>query len=133
MTEHLESSYPSDICLLLWAFAEQLWLTSQVVPVLSELEHPAGIPEDQLGAALAYLEVLWIDAARRAAQTDTALAQLDAAVAGDRSLHQKARRYHASVRNQRRAVSRRVARALAGPACAARAAARGQEHEHAGF
>src|ERR1035437_4128972 len=115
MTEHLDSSYPSDICLLLWAFAEQLGLTTQVVPVLSELEHPATIPEDQLGAALAYLEVLWIDAARRSAQTDAAYAQLDAAATnGDRALHQKARTYHAAVRDLRRAVARRVARAPAG-------------------
>ena len=134
MTQHPDSAYPADICLLLWAYAEQLWLTSQVVPVLSELEHPATIPEDQLGAALAYLEVLWIGAARRAAQTDAAHAQLDAAATnGDRALHQKARTYHATVRDLRRALSRRVARALAAPAGAARAAARGHEHEHAGF
>jgi hypothetical protein len=134
MTEHVDSSTPPDICLVLWAHAEQLWLSSQVVPVLIELEHPTSIPEDQLGAALAYLEVLWIDASRRAAHTEAAHAQLEgAATNGDRALHQKARTYHAAVRDQRRAVSRRVARALAGTGSAACSSARGHDHEHAGL
>ena len=33
--------------------------------------------EEQLGAALAYLEVLWVEACRRALETDAALAELD--------------------------------------------------------
>jgi hypothetical protein len=133
MTQHLDSSNPSDISLVLWAYAEQLWLTSQVLPVLDQLEHPELIPEDQLGAALAYLEVLWIDAARRAAQTEAAFAQLDAAATnGDRALNQEARTYHATVRDLRRAVSRKVAVTLAGPASAAYAVARDHSHEHAG-
>jgi hypothetical protein len=129
MTDHLHSSYPSDICLLLWAHAEQLWLTTQVVPVLRQLECPGTIPEDQLGAALAYLEVLWLDAARRAVQTDAAYAQLDAAASnGDRALHQKARTYHAAVHELRGSVSRHVAQLLAGPGHDAGTAARGHEH-----
>ena len=133
MTQHLDSSNPSDIGLLLWAYAEQLWLTSQVLPVLEQIERPQSIPEDQLGAALAYLEVLWIDAARRGAQTDAAFAQLDAAATnGDRALNQKARAYHATVRDLRRTVSRKVALTLAGPACAAYAVGHDHAHEHAG-
>ncbi len=71
-------SHPPDICLLLRAHGEQRWLTSEVVPVLRQLEQPGAIPEDQLGAALAYLEVLWIDARMRAAETDAAYAKLQA-------------------------------------------------------
>ena len=68
------------------------------------------IPEDQVGAALAYLEVLWLDASGRAAETDAARAALDRASAErDRVLYEKARRYHAAVRRLRTAVGRRVA------------------------
>ena len=64
-------SPPSDICLLLRAHAEQRWLCHEVLPVLRQLERGDSLPEEQLGAALAYLEVLWIEASQRAAETDT--------------------------------------------------------------
>jgi hypothetical protein len=118
MADNLNSSYPSDICLLLWAHAEQFWLSTQIVPVVRQLQCPGTIPEDQLGAALAYLEVLWLDAARRAAQTDGAYAQLDAATNGDRALNQRARTYCASIRELRSSVSLHVERLLASPAIA---------------
>ena len=125
--DHDNSPYPSDICLLLRAHGEQRWLLSEVLPVLRELERPQLIPEDQLGAALAYLEVLWIDAARRAAETEAAFDQLLATdAAGDRLLHGEARQYHAAVRALRDSASRQATRLIALPG------RRRRSHEHAG-
>ena len=108
-------SDPQDICLLLRVHAEEQWLTHQVLPVLRELEPPCSIPEEQLGAALAYLEVLWIEACARARETESARVELDALGSGDRALYEKARRYHAAVRRLRDSIERRVARLLAVP------------------
>jgi hypothetical protein len=109
MTDYPELSHPPDICLILRAHGEQRWLVSNVVPVVRQLEQPQLIPEEQLGAALAYLEVLWLDACQRAVETDAAHAQLDCeSVNGDRALYEKARRYHTAVRRLRVAVGRRV-------------------------
>jgi hypothetical protein len=109
MTDLPDISHPPDICLLLRAHSEQHWLISQVVPVLRQIEQRGAIPDDQLGAALAYLETLWLDARRRSAETDSARARLDA-LAGDcdRLLYDKAHRYHAAVRRLRDAVGHRV-------------------------
>jgi hypothetical protein len=110
MTDDSLTSHPPDICLILRAHGEQLWLISEVVPIVRQLERPGMIPEDQVGAALAYLEILWLDAAGRAAETDAARAALDSAEAQrDRILCEKARRYHTAVRRLRRAVGYRVA------------------------
>jgi hypothetical protein len=112
-------SLPSDVCLLLRAHAEQRWLSHEVVPVLRQLELPRGLPEEQIGAALAYLEVTWIEAGRLAAETDAALAVLDehapadSTLPPDSTLPSKARRYHAAVRFLREAVARHVARLIA--------------------
>jgi hypothetical protein len=109
-------SPPSDVCLLLRAHAEQRWLSQEVAPVLRELEQPEGLPEEQLGAALAYLEVLWSEASGRAAETDAAYAELDSrGPRGDRALSGKARGYHAAVRTLRGAIARHVSRLLACP------------------
>ncbi len=119
--------HPPDICLLLRAHAEQRWLTSEVVPLVRQLEQRDAIPEDQIGAALAYLEVLWIDASQRAHETDAARAALDGARGEhDRVLHDKARRYHSAVRRLRLAVGRRVS-------ALTRIDAEMLTHEHAGF
>jgi len=116
MADHSETSYPSDICLLLRAHGEQRWLTSEIVPVLRQLEHPPTVPDDQLAAALAYLEVLWIDASRRATETEAAFAELLATDAdGHRLLHAEARQYHRAVRALRAAVAHRVALLTAVP------------------
>jgi hypothetical protein len=107
-----QSNPPSDVCLLLRAYAEQRWLSREVVPVLRQLETRHELPEEQLGAALAYLEVTWLEAARHAAETDAAFAALgDTATDGDGdgALPSKARRYHAAVRLLREAVARNVA------------------------
>jgi len=124
-TDNPNLSHPPDICLILRAHGEQSWLMSKVVPLVRQLEQPDLVAEDQIGAALAYLEVLWLDACQRAAETDAAYAQLDRHNAnGDRVLYEKARRYHAAVRRLRLAVGRRVA-SLTGAPCAPHA------HQHA--
>jgi hypothetical protein len=115
MTDQPRTSHPPDINLILRVHGEQLWLTAEVVPIVRQLEHSGELPEEQVGAALAYLELLWIDARQRASETDAARAALERARAQhDRVLCEKARRYHAAVRRLRVAVGRRVA-ALTGP------------------
>jgi hypothetical protein len=111
-----DQSPPSDVCLLLRAYAEQRWLSREVVPVLRQLESIDELPEEQLGAALAYLEVTWLEAARHAAETDAAFAALDHdALDAEEALPSKARRYHAAVCFLREAVDRRVSILLAIP------------------
>jgi hypothetical protein len=125
MTNHHLTSNPPDISLILRAHGERLWLTSEVVPTVRQLEQRDAIAEDQVGAALAYLEVIWIDACQRAAETDGARAELERTGAEhDRVLCEKACRYHAAVRRLRMAVSIRVA-ALTG------LGGEVYEHEHA--
>ena len=110
MANHTDISHPPDICLLLRAHGEQRWLSSEVLPTVRELERSGLVPEEQVGAALAYLEVLWLDACQRALETDAARATLDIASAHESpGLYDKARRYHAAVRRLRTAVGRRVA------------------------
>ena len=88
MANNFDQSPPSDVCLLLRAHAEARWLSHEVVPVLRELEQRDSLPNEQLGAALAYLEVLWIEACGRAAETDATRAELDLTNAnGDHALH----------------------------------------------
>jgi hypothetical protein len=109
MTDLPLISHPPDISLILRAHGEQLWLTAEVVPIVRQLERGEELPEDQVGAALAYLEVLWIDARARAAETDAARAALERAAAEhDRVLCEKALRYHAAVRRLRAVVGRSV-------------------------
>ena len=109
MNEPFQLSQPSDICLLLRAEAEQRWLTREVLPVLQELERPGVVPEEEHGAALAYLEVLWLDACRRAEETDEAFVELNAFDSGPRrELCERARRYNAAVRRLRGTTGARV-------------------------
>ena len=109
MTSPPLTSTPPDICLILRAHAEQLWLTAQVMPTLRQLEPPSALRDDDAGAALAYLEMLWLDARQRAVECDAAFAQLlEQSASCDPVLCQKARRYHAAVRRLRTAVSARV-------------------------
>ncbi len=109
MPDNSNISEPHDICVLLRAHGEEHWLVSEVLPVLRQIEQPGAIPEDQLGAALAYLEILWLDARLRAAETDAAFARLDPRDSGrDVILHEKASRYHAAVRRLRTSLARRV-------------------------
>jgi hypothetical protein len=132
MTQDPDPSPPSDVCLLLRAHAEQRWLSLELGPVLNQLQQRDSLPEEQLGAALAYLEVLWMEASQRAAETEAAYAQLEvseltaeteaveiqphAALAdGGRTLPSKARRYHAAVRTFRDVLGRQVAALIAVP------------------
>lgn len=109
-----DSNRPStfDVCLLLRAHAESRWLSNELAPALREIEQRETVAEQQLGAALAYLEVLWIEACARARETEAARVELDALGGGDQSLAEKARRYHAAVRRLRDSVERRVTREL---------------------
>jgi hypothetical protein len=117
MSSHHHPSPVSDVCLLLRAHAEQSWLSHEVLPVLRELEQPDSLPGEQLGAALAYLEVLWIEASQRAAETEAAHADLQAIDASeDRALSGKARGYHAAVCALRRCLAHHVTQLLAVPA-----------------
>jgi hypothetical protein len=110
MTDHSLTSHPPDICLILRAHGEQLWLSTEVVPIVRQVERGELPDEDSVGAALAYLEVIWIDARRRASETDAARTALDSAgAARDLVLFEKAHRYHAAVRRLRSTVGRRVA------------------------
>jgi hypothetical protein len=116
MTNHSLPSHLSDVCLLLRAHAEHSWLNHEVMPVVRELEHRDSLPEEQLGAAMAYLEVLWIEASQRAAETEAAHADLDAIDAAvDRPLAGKARGYHAAVRAVRGRLAVHVQELLAIP------------------
>lgn len=116
MSHYPDQPPPSDVCLLLRAYAEQRWLSREVVPVLRQLETPDELPEEQLGAALAYLEVTWLEASRHATETDAAFAVLeDTAPDGEEALPSKARRYHAAVRFLREAIGRHVAAFIALP------------------
>jgi hypothetical protein len=110
-----DHSPPADVCLLLRAHAEARWLSAEVVPVLRELERD-DIPVEQLGAALAYVEVLWIEARGRAAETDAARDDLDTVGPhGEQALHSNARRYHVAVRRLRTTIYRRIERLVATP------------------
>lgn len=100
---------PPDVSLLLRAHAECHWLSREVIPVIRQLESSGRLPQEQLPAALAYLEVTWAEALSRASQTDAERRRLDARDLPAQPLPTRARRYHAVVRALREAAARRVA------------------------
>lgn len=107
---------PPEVSLLLRAHAEQRWLSCEVLPVVDQLETGEDLPEEQLPAALAYLEVTWWEAVRRAGDTDGACTRLELSLpAADPTLAARARGYRAAVVVLREAVGRRVAPLLAAP------------------
>ena len=113
MNSPTDTQHPPDICLLLRVHAEQRWLAHKVVPVLRQLELPGTLAEEDLGPAIAYLEVLWLEAGLRATETDAACAKLEQdAESSSQFISEKARRYHAAVRRLRETVGRRVARLI---------------------
>ena len=113
MANHSDPYILVDVCLLLRAHAEQSWLSHELVPVLRQLEQGDSLPEEQLDAALAYLEVLWDEASQRAAQTEAAHADLDALdTSANRDMSREARSYHAAVRSLRELVANHVAQLL---------------------
>jgi hypothetical protein len=111
MSRLAETAHPPDISLLLRVHGEQRWLVGSVIPLIRQLEQLGELAEHELGPALSYLEVMWLEAGLRAAQTDAARAELDADEAlGAHHLAERARRYHSAVRRLREVVDRRVRR-----------------------
>jgi hypothetical protein len=109
MNSTTDTEHPADICLLLRVHAEQRWLANKVVPILRQLEQPGSIDEEDAGAAVAYLEVIWLEAGLRAIETDAAYAKLEGAADEFTALiSERARRYHAAVRRLRETIGRRV-------------------------
>jgi hypothetical protein len=105
----------SEVCLLLRAHAESRWLSNEFAPVLREVERRESIADRQMATALAYLEVMWLEACSRARETEAARVELDALGSADRALVAKAHRYHAAVRRLRDTIEVRVCRLLAVP------------------
>ncbi|MGH2834810.1 MAG: hypothetical protein ACRDKD_01275 [Solirubrobacteraceae bacterium] len=103
----LDPSVPSDIVLLLRADAEQSWLNREVIPVLRQIEALDPLPNEQVGAALAYLESSWNQATLRARQTDAAGDRGDSQ-AHQSGLGEHAERYHTAVRALRGIVAERI-------------------------
>ena len=102
---------PSDTALLLRVHAEHQWLHSELSPVLDQLEDPASLEPGEMGAALAYLEVTWDEACRRAEETDAAYATLTGEKGWDPAttvLVGEARRYYGWLRDLRRRVNARI-------------------------
>jgi hypothetical protein len=109
MTTHFDPYPISDVCLLLRAHAEHVWLSHELVPVLRQLEHPNSLPDDELDAALAYVEVLWNEACQRATETEAAYTELQTYdSSGERALSREARSYHTAVCALRDSVGRHV-------------------------
>lgn len=108
MSTSFESSLPSDIRLLLRADAEQCWLHREVIPVLRDIESDGERPEDEVGAALAYLEAMWNEATLRARETDAAHRHLHSREQQSAALRGLAGRYHEAVRVLRAIVAERV-------------------------
>lgn len=108
MSRSFDSTIPADIRLLLRADAEQCWLHREVIPILREVEEPEQLPEEQVGAALAYLEAMWNEAMLRARETDAAHTHLCARDGGHETLTGPAERYHTSVRALRGIVAERI-------------------------
>ena len=121
---HAAASPPPDVSLLLRAHAERRWLSREVIPVLRQIETCEDLPDEQLPAAAAYLEVIWAEALTRARETDAERRRLDERPPTEQPLLLRAHRYHAVVHSLREAVARRVALLLA-PAAAGRVTARG--------
>ena len=109
------ASLPPDVSLLLRAHAERRWLSREVIPVVRQIETSEGLPEEQMPAAVAYLEVIWSEALARARETDVERRRCDERTPHGQSLLARAHRYHAAVRGLREAASRRVARLLGAP------------------
>jgi hypothetical protein len=112
MSDQPDTSPQPDVSLLLRAHAEQRMLSREVIPVVRQIETRERLPEEQLPAALAYLEVTWADCRRRAAETDRARRLLEGPGGRELPLWAKACRYHTVLVALREAVARRVAALL---------------------
>jgi hypothetical protein len=108
MSTSFDLSLPSDITLLLRADAERSWLRREVIPVLRQVESRELLSEEEVGAALAYLEATWTQATARARATDAAFAHLHTRNGGHNALTGSADRYHTFVHALRRIVAERI-------------------------
>jgi len=108
MSSSVESPLPSDIRLLLRADAEHCWLHREVIPVLREVEASGELGEEEIGAALAYLEAMWSEATVRARETDAAHTLLRSREPRPEALAGSADRYHAAVCLLREIVAERI-------------------------
>lgn len=102
---------PSDTTLLLRVHAEHQWLHSELIPVLDQLEDPAGVPDGEASAAVAYLEFTWTEARRRAQETDAAHERVSGDSTWDPTttvLVGEARRYYGWLRDLRKRCTSRV-------------------------
>jgi len=118
VANHLPQNPPADVRLLLRTHAEAGWLNHEVLPVVRELEQGRGRSGEQLGAALAYLDVIWSESRRRADRTDATCAELKTPHSNsDRRLQAKACGYHAVVRRLRDSLAGRVALVLSVDDC----------------
>src|ERR1700684_2451797 len=99
---------PTDVSLLLRAHAEQRWLSGEVIPVVRQIETRERLPEDQLPAAVAYLEVIWVEALGRARETESARGHLDAEAASKRAFSTRARRCTVVRKGRGRPAGRRA-------------------------
>lgn len=110
MSTSFNLSVPIDVSALLRTDAERSWLHREVIPVLRQLETRESLPDEETGAAMAYLEVTWREATARARATDSAHARLCAREAGSESstLSGSACRYHTAVRVLRELVAERI-------------------------
>jgi hypothetical protein len=100
---------PCCVTLLLRAHAEQSFLRREVLPVLSQLEAPGELDCAERAAALAFLEVSWLQAQLRAFTTDLTHASIIAAGPPERdSLRAPAERYYRNLRALRAHTSERI-------------------------
>jgi hypothetical protein len=108
-------------------------LQREVIPVLRDVETDGGLPAEEVGAALAYLEAMWDEATLRAEETDAAHSHLRSREEECAALGGPAGRYHAAVRVLRGIVAERVrpfvGRALEHSEQRAEAHARGEVQE----
>jgi hypothetical protein len=119
MFDRVDHPTTADVSLLLRAHAEQHWLSREVIPVLRQIETRERLPEEQLPAALAYLEMIWSEAGSRAWETDAARALLsagsDSGSSQELALAARASVYGEAVLRLREVVTRRVLPLLAAP------------------
>lgn len=113
-TDAPHAQRPCCVTLLLRAHAELSFLRREVLPVLSQLEAPGKLDCAERFAALAFLEVAWLEAQLRAFTTDLTRATVigEEQSEPDR-LRGPAERYYKNLRALRAHTSVRVRRALA--------------------
>lgn len=98
-----ERDAEAAVQLLLCAHAERRWLSSQIEPLLDELEGDGEVRPQDRGAALACLQALWSAELSLAAQTEAAYLRLPEAAGAD-----GARSSHEGVRSLRGEAGRRA-------------------------